>query len=435
MRQIEQDFLIATLGMEGAKALLKAVEREPSLAGVLMPRAILGWLTFTAENEYEGSIPGLDNSYVEFQKSEEGFSGSISLDSGIYSFERASLYHLAASMAMALGLEPNGVDSRIRDTVLVKLGESIDTLAKAQVLMHELKLQKSLQPQRMTTHGGYHIEHGGQGATPYSVIHTRTQSPVQGGIASLKDAQGIADWHQNRYKGYFTPNLGKAVLDPSSGYKINHEHHNIGGDLYTRVTAHAPTGEVVGDTLLAHKGGNLVAEGVQVHPEHRRKGIASAMYNHAQSVTGKTMMPSHDQTPMGRALWQGNVAHPQFGQKPAQAQPQKLAASEMDKVELPGQSQKPIPPQGPQMANPPTMQPKKTAPKLPSLSVGKNEALRSCGMCGGQNFRDNRFVGCLCYASLSKGIKTTAYGDGFVLEFERGTDPEVLRALMKEFKR
>lgn len=417
MSSLGTQFLSAALGVEGAKALQKAVEREPTLAGVLLPRAILGWLTFTAENEYEGSIPGIENSYVQFAKSEDGFSGSISLSDGVYSFERASLYHLAASMAMALGLEPNGVDSRIRDTVLVKLGESIDTLAKAQVLMHELKLQKSLAPQRMTTHGGYHIEHGGVGPTPYSVIHTRTQSPVQGGIASLKDAQSIADWHHNRYKGHFIPNLGKAVLDPSAGYKLNHEHHNIGGDLYTRVTAHAPTGEVVGDTLLAHKGGNLVAEGVQVHPEHRRKGIASAMYNHAQQVTGKTMTPSNDQTPMGRALWQGNQAKPQFG-----------------KVELPGQSQKPIPPQGPQMAQPPTKQPKQSQPKLPSLSVGKNEASQPCEICGGHQFKDNHFVGCICFSDLAKSIKTTAYGDGYVLDFKNGTDPEVLRALMKNFR-
>lgn len=418
MSALGQQFLSAALGIEGAKALQKAVEREPALAGVLLPRAILGWLNFTAENEYEGGIPGIENSYVQFAKSEDGFSGSISLADGVYSFEHASMYHLAAGVAMAIGVEPQSLDTRIRDAVLVKLGESIDTLAKAQVLMHELKLKKSFQPQRMTTHGQYHIEHLGKSEKPYSVIHTKTQSPVQGDISSLKDAQATADWHQNRYKGIFTPNLGKAVLDPTAGYKLSHEHHDLGdGDFLTKLSAHSPTGEYVGGALFTHKGGNLVPEGVQVDPAHRRKGLASAMYNHAQKVTGKTVIPSHDQTPMGQALWQGNRANPQFG-----------------KVELPGQSQKPFTQQGPVPPAGPMKQPKQSTPKLPSLSVGKSEAGQPCDICGGHQFKDNAFAGCICFSDLAKSIKTTAYSDGYVLDFKAGTDPEVLRALMKQFR-
>lgn len=421
MANLSQEFLDAALGSEGAKALKKAVEREPALGDVLVPRAIISWLSFTADHEYEGQIPGIDNSYVQFQKSEGGFSGSIGLESGVYSFNNASLYHLAASVAMALGVEPQPIEADVRDTVLVKLGQSIDTLAKAQVLMQELKSPSALKPQRMTSHGGYHVEHSGAGATPYSVIHSRTSSPVQQGITSLRDAQGIADWHQNRYHGYFSPGLGKAVLDPNAGYKISHEHHDLGdGEFLTKLSAHAPDGSYAGGALFTHQGGNLVPEGVQVDPAHRRRGLASAMYAHAQKVTGKTMVPSHDQTSMGQALWAGNKAKPQFG---------------VAKIEPPGQTHQPTPQQGPQGAMTPAKQPKQAQPKLPSLSVGKSEAGQACEICGGHQFKDNRFVGCICFRDLAKSVRTTAYGDGYVLEFKPEMDAEGVRALMKTFGR
>lgn len=418
MTNLGQEFLSAALGSEGAKALRKAVEREPALEDVLVPRTILGWLSFTAENEYEGQIPGIENSYVQFTKSEQGFNGSIGFDSGVYSFNNASLYHLAASIALAMGIEPQPLEADVRDAILVKLGRSIDTLAKAQVLTQELKAPGALKPQRMTSHGGYHVEHNGGTADPYAIIHTKTLAPVQAGISSLKDAQATADWHQNKYQGQFHPQLGKAALDPAAGYKISHEHHDLGDEFLTKLSVHGPQGEYVGGALFNHKGGNLVPEGVQVDPAHRRKGLASAMYAHAQKLTGKTVIPSHDQTPMGQALWAGNKNKPQFG-----------------KVEAPGHAQQPEAQQGPQGAVPQAKQPQMKQPKVPSLSVGKSEAERACEICGGHQFQSNRFKGCICYSDLAKSIKTTAYGDGYVLDFKSGIDTEAVKALMKTFRR
>jgi hypothetical protein len=138
-----KDFLVGALGTEGAKALKKAAQREPILSEVLIPRAILGWLSFSAENQYEGSIPGQPNSYVSFSKSDSGYSGSITIKDGVYSFQESSVYQLAATIALSLGLEPESLDSDIRDAVLVKLGKSIDTLCKAQVLIGEMKKKSS----------------------------------------------------------------------------------------------------------------------------------------------------------------------------------------------------------------------------------------------------------------------------------------------------
>jgi len=395
MSDLGHKFLAAALGPDGAAALRKAVDREPQLSSILIPRTIVGWLNFTTEYDYEGEIPGIENSYVQFQKTEAGFSGAISLEQGVYSFQNSSVYHLAAGIATALGLEPTDVDPSVRDTVLVKLGKSIDTLTKARVLMKELKSPNALKPTRMTTHGGYHIEHNGGHDRPYSVIHTRTGSVVQPGIASLKDAQPIADWHQAKYRGIFVP--GDATLKAEVEL-TGSQQARPGGVFGTSVEARRGK-ELVGSADFEHHGDKLVPGKVQVDPQYRRQGIATAMYKFAESASG------------GRRI-------------------------HLEKVEAPGRTHQPTQQQGPMAPVPPMKQPannKKTT-KTPSLSISKSAAARPCSMCGGQQFANNRFKGCICFSDLSKNISTTAYGDGYVLSFKSGIDQESIRALFKAFR-
>lgn len=53
------------------------------------------------------------------------------------------------------------------------------------------------------------------------------------------------------------------------------------------------------------QGNSLQAEAVFVAPEHRRRGLASAMYSLAGRATGLIIVPSAYQTPEGKALWAG----------------------------------------------------------------------------------------------------------------------------------
>ena len=46
---------------------------------------------------------------------------------------------------------------------------------------------------------------------------------------------------------------------------------------------------------------------------HRRKGLASAMYAHAEKTLGRKIVPSELQSDAGKALWAGNAADKQFG--------------------------------------------------------------------------------------------------------------------------
>jgi GNAT superfamily N-acetyltransferase len=111
--------------------------------------------------------------------------------------------------------------------------------------------------------------------------------------------------------------LDKGVLDPSHGINFVHEHHDLGGvgDL-THVKAIHPVHGVVGETVLEHQAdGSLKPSDVNVAPLHRRMGIASAMYNHAEKLTNKKIAPSTAQTKLGQALWTGNKTNSQFGSK------------------------------------------------------------------------------------------------------------------------
>jgi len=338
------DFLRDVVGVEGAAALSKAVEREPSLGSALELRTIIGWVSCL--DTHEGNIPGTA-SQLQLNKSEESYSGNV----GEYSFRNESLYHVSAAVANALELEPGKLDRALRGIVLEKLGKSLDLLIKSQ--------------------------------------------------------------------------LQKKVLDANAGYQITHEHHDLGdGEMLTQINA-MHGGKRVGWALMTHQGANLHPDDVNVDPEHRRRGLASAMYAHAEKVTGKTVVPSQQQQAPGQALWQGNAAKQQFGAAPV-AKGETLGA---------GPANPPQPQEAPMAATPPsTAQSSAKKPKIPSLPLTRSEASAECPLCGGGFMSGDKFVGCVCFSELAKSVRTTAYSDGYVLDFCLDVDVDEVRSLMAALK-
>jgi hypothetical protein len=124
------NFLKAVLGDQGAEALAKAAERSESVEGVLIPRTVMAWLGVVSRFDYEGTIPGVDDAYIDFAKNEYGtWDGSVAVGHGVFPFENASLVQLAASIAVAL--DSNSELPEIRDVDIVRLGKSIDILVKS----------------------------------------------------------------------------------------------------------------------------------------------------------------------------------------------------------------------------------------------------------------------------------------------------------------
>ncbi len=141
-------FLQAVLGTDGGQALAKAASRSLVLEQVLVPRAVLAWvsgiqsLSAGISIDYEGEIPGLPETYLSFQKSVSGFSGSVSVDEELFQFSEASVFQLASSVAIAVGCGVPDADE-IRDLDLQRIGKSIDLLAKTHLVSKEIEKAKS----------------------------------------------------------------------------------------------------------------------------------------------------------------------------------------------------------------------------------------------------------------------------------------------------
>lgn len=186
-------FLQEVLGPDGAEALLKAVRRSPSLAAVLVPRAILSWTMAAASWGYDGPIPGLMGSSVTFRKAETPglFNGTIDASSLHVALADTTLYRIAAHVAMALQAEPEPLDKKLRDLDIARLGKSIDALAKAQLLMQH-RTGMAAAPQVMSTHGDIEVMHNGVGTKPYLLRRKSDQRMLIDQVPTLEDAQKLA---------------------------------------------------------------------------------------------------------------------------------------------------------------------------------------------------------------------------------------------------
>jgi len=128
-------FLKYVLGDDGHKAFENANHRLPTLGAALAPRTVISWLNTAVMSTYEGEIPGLTNSYITLNKSEDGtFSGAITVDDSVHSFTSADLLHVAAAVTLSLGLGDLQIDPQVKSTDISKLGKSIDMLVKARIV-------------------------------------------------------------------------------------------------------------------------------------------------------------------------------------------------------------------------------------------------------------------------------------------------------------
>jgi hypothetical protein len=142
-------FLASVLGSDGASALHKAAERSTALGNALVPRAVIAWID--SQESYEGIIPGVENTYVCFAKSDDNYNGSITIGGHVCDFQGASPMHVAASLVIALGMDRDQIAAGVRDLELTRLGKSIDLLVRARALTEQLAKAQGKLPVHGTT--------------------------------------------------------------------------------------------------------------------------------------------------------------------------------------------------------------------------------------------------------------------------------------------
>src|ERR1035437_505232 len=132
-------FLRAVLGSDGYEAIAKASQRYPALVQTLVPRTLLSWAALVGQYGYEGQVPGCENTFLEFNKSEPCYSGALTLGSDTIPFVDASVYRLAAHLAVALDIGDGTPPAEFRGVDLQRLGKSIDLLVRSRVVTDHLR--------------------------------------------------------------------------------------------------------------------------------------------------------------------------------------------------------------------------------------------------------------------------------------------------------
>lgn len=333
-------FLEGVLGKDGARAFKKAVEHEDTLTNAVVPRAILSWIDLATTYRYEGEVPGVENTYIQFKKSETDlFNGALAVGDDTYTFDNATRYHVAATVAVMLGVDALAIDDRCREITLQRLGKSIDTLVKARVAIEALKK-------------GDVIKFPGN---PKPRVD-------RGQDAQVVDASALR----------FQDTPANQQLLP--------------GAYAREAEAKAPHGSY---RILVHHA--------------VRDGVASVHYRRGDSKT-TTNIVAH-----ALPSYEAAVAAATEHHKKQQVQ----------KTEMPGQSNKPKEQMEPQAPQAPQFQQAQPRPPKPTgLKVTKAQADKKCSMCQRSMFKAGQFTGCLCFMDMAKSVKTTAHDGFYVLTFK-----------------
>jgi hypothetical protein len=95
------------------------------------------------------------------------------------------------------------------------------------------------------------------------------------------------------------PTVQKAV---AQGYEIRYSYQP---DAFRLDFQLLHGGQAVGQAVFTVMPSQQVvqAELADVQPEHRRRGLASAIYVCAEKITGCTLIPGANQTEDGKAFW------------------------------------------------------------------------------------------------------------------------------------
>ena len=397
MNQKHLDFLIEFLGETGTKALLKASDCDDSLASILMPRAILSFVN---------SYSFYDSKDIYFKKSEDGCEGNVNK----HFFENVDQLHVAASIGIGLGLEPESLD--INKTKLYKLGKSLDLLVKVKQLNEIKSLSKSIKS----------VNQGNVIPEKTNFVHRVTPTGVKKTVET----------------GYYDYNH-VLPAEHRNNYSLQVKHvpktGSIIGCLFNKGNKKTAVGFLDGNL----KNGTLTINDTEIQPGHRGKGLGTPLYesvmafahhNGANEVAGdihstmasnvhKKLSEKHGMDYKPEPTPYPELASPEPGPNDDKFGPYKYTIKkempETKKFESPGDLHAPKEPIEHIEPVAPTKQ-KERGPKY--FKIKKSDSNKKCSVCKKNFIIEDVFTGCTCLKALNKSIKTEKTIFGYTIKIE-----------------
>lgn len=82
---------------------------------------------------------------------------------------------------------------------------------------------------------------------------------------------------------------------------------------YSKILATDHSGTIIGELFFGKPSAssNNIEGAIQIHPDHRRRGIASEMYEWAEKLSGMIIQPSYPHSPSASKFW--NQPNIKFG--------------------------------------------------------------------------------------------------------------------------
>lgn len=371
-------FIKGVLGDDAAAALERAADGSAALGQVMVPRVALAWLD-VAKRGFQGLVPGTEVGF-ELAKSERGYRGHLQVGGDRYEFREASIFQLAGAVAAAVTDAPIGDSGALARPDVVRLGRSIDLLAKAHVGKEERARRLERLSKGDVVKGPWDKAPPPQpaGSTPNELAPRAEENPVWG--------QPAKNPGQHSHKDYQCDGCGHV-----QSIGTNHE-----GPVYDRCPNCSWKGMKIGDSFQP--------------PGYRVFRMVSP-----HGPMGKTEMP-------------GQAHAATAPTAPAAPTPTAPRAQGAPKPTLPKVPKIPKPAGGAAAGAP-------QAPALgKTMKVAKSEAGTACGVCGQRQIERGAFVGCACFRELAGSVKVLSKGEHYVLQLGDGWGDAEAQTLAEALK-
>jgi len=477
---MSESFLSAVLGPNGARALAKACEKEPSLTGAVVPRAILAWVQTVGS--YRGPVPG-GETFFSFSKNEdESYSGVAGIGADVRAFH-GSLATVAAYLSSAVGVDPKEAVS-LKELDAQRLGKSIDVLVKSQhakaladwQVIHDDEHTPKMVYAFLDEHGNppprdLHLSkatiYGGPDPRPVYRVQDHKATGIYSAVSGLAPTlhhrsyeSAPSPWndfhddewgrnYSDRHRFLFAFEKPEHALDWFTAEGL--ARFRDGGFHLTEVPAKKIIKSLSGRQVI------FLPHDSFEKPESRIR----LLYDHddrsfLHPKTGVRHYSQHLEDHIGVPR-----DPPVYGDHDGRVPEGSPYFLKSDKgAEAPGPAHAPTQPGAPDKAEAPRKQPaipkpppakapaakvnkvpplKLKVPKLPGLSITKSEAATAvCAICGGRQFSNTggslSFSGCRCLRPLAKSVTVTNTPFGCNLSFGEEWDKEDILSLARILK-